>query len=98
MQAKENKMKRILYDYKKKLFWIQQTGEIVSIPYVNNFVIRQLDSERKTAKLKDKLHKRNMQIKDLKTKAKDIVTYLQNETPLNGSYIMTLQRKFNINR
>jgi hypothetical protein len=57
-------MDRILWDYEKKVFWSETTGQQVSIPYVDNFMV----SIKEIENLKDKLHRRNMQIEDLKKK------------------------------
>ena len=74
-------------------------GFKVNIPYgKNGSHIKFAKNLAEFPTLKDKLHRRNMQIKDLKEKLKEIITHLQNETPLDGSYIMGIQRKFDINR
>ena len=61
-------MKHILYDYKKDTFWVKETGEEVKVEYVSTFkFLHQGEVEA----LKDKLHRRNMQIEDLKKKVED---------------------------
>jgi len=60
-------MDRIFWDYKKRVFWSETTGQQVSIPYVDNFMV----SIKEIEKLKDKLHRRNMQIEDLKKQLKE---------------------------
>lgn len=56
------KMDRILYDYKKKIYFSERTQQQVEIPYLKNFLL----TWKEIKILQDKLSRRNMQIKDLK--------------------------------
>lgn len=57
-------MERILFDYKKRIYFSERTGLQVEIPYLKNFLL----SWEEIKVLKDKLSRRNMQIRELKKK------------------------------
>ncbi len=64
-------MDKILYDYKKDMFFSDKTGEQVEIPYVENFLLTYKEAKN----LQDKLHRRNVQIADLKQQIENLSAY-----------------------
>ncbi len=66
-------MDKILYDYKKDMFFSDKTGEQVEIPYVENFLLTYKEAKN----LQDKLHRRNVQIADLKQQIETLKALLK---------------------